>query len=922
MALKIALNMGRTPAQASLKALAEADFPLSAELYCLCADKAEADQAQNFWTSLKKSVSAPSHKAFFAGEFSSLENAANALFLNSQREDDFLLFLSSNIALEKDALKRMIASLKADPGVAGANPLLLAGWLKGAERRAAFAGLAFDCQKQLHYLYEGALAENPLLKKERFFQLAHPGALLLRAEDFAAVGGFQDSLGFLAFPSLCLSLLKLRPKGFACLPQALGALWDKFDSWDVCGLWNSVLQRGRLDTGVARTDYPEICLGDGMGYGLDPWLNEGPVHIPDLSDSPAVRRWQEWRYNPRPASLLAFLSSLQEEERAVGVELARNRPSSLPRTLQYYRAQADKLSELAGSSYPALTGMVEAWRKKTRQFHYRELKPGIELLKKAGIYNCSLDTSPAVFDAWVETAEKFERLEVSGSWPGIAVIMPVWNPRPEFLKTAIESALGQTYSDFTLCIADDASAKREIRPLLESFAREDKRVRIKFRDSNGHISRATNTALEMASEPYAAFMDHDDLLAPQALGEVARLLFNRPDLGFIYSDEDVIDESNVRRNPVFKPDFDRDLFFAGHLSVYDTDLVRRIGGLRPGVEGSQDQDLARRAAELLDESRIAHIPKILYHWRVHEESTAGSVQAKPYIVEATRKVLLEAAARDGRLASWPGEKRSKHFKLLYQPRRDLSCSVVLLTGKTSPGRALLETVKDLERYVRTEIFVQPLSRSAPKVKGLPSLPYAGEEIPAACNSAAFKAGGDIILFLAADLEPAEECRLEQLAEMASLPRIAMAGGAIWSGGSLLNGGWQPNADGLPFPLLQGFNQINAENSAWGQILLPRRVLGVPWQCMAVKGELARGGAFLNEKYGSLATVEFAIRAMRTNRFAAMNPWVNLRTNSSPRPPDGAEINFLRENYGEEIAVCGLRNPNLRAAWDKDWTLAL
>lgn len=919
MKLRIIISSDNYPVVTALSALKGCLPAISVKIYCLLNNEIDIEPVKNECEILKDTSFINSYNIYTLRDFSSVPLLANHIFSNRGAED-YILFLSSNVLLEKDSLDRMLNCMAADACVAGVNPFLSAEWLQALEKRMAFMGLAFDFQKKLHYLYEGILFDSKLVMEERFFQIAHPGCLLIRADDFRKVGGFKAELGFLAFPELCLQILHLRPRGYACVPGAFGRMRYKFDSWSFCGAWDSILQRGRLETGNIKLDYADFCRADGIQYGCDGWLAEGPTHLPDLSESPAVRCWQEWRYHPKPATLLPFLASLPVEERFAGVELARNRPASLPQTFQYYQVQADKLRREAQGSSCAIISQLDKWLAKSRRFHYGELKPGIELLKKAGIYNCSLDICPAIFDAWVEIAENFERLEISESWPEIAVLMPVWNPKPEFLRQAIESVIRQTYPNWQLCIADDASTKSEIRPLLENFANSSDRIRVKFREQNGHICRASNTALEMVDAPFTAFLDHDDLLSPHALAEVAGLIAQKPELGFIYTDDDRINEFNVRRNPVFRPDFDCDLFYTGHLATYNTQLIREIGGLRTGTEGAQDTDLSFRATELLDNGQIAHIPHILYHWRVHEESTAGSLQAKPYVIEAGRKVYLDAAARQGRQAEWVDKGSPGLFRLLHYPIKRSLCSIIFLMADRKPSERLLANVRQLEKYADLKIYLQPLGNITTSIESCTLLPRVSGGIACACNEAAASVAGDVLLFLAADLEPVYDCRLEQLLELAMLPHIAMASANIWHAGKLASGGWYPNENGLPFLLLQGKDMLEVKNSAWGQMYLPRHVLGAPWQCMAVKKEFCQSGKFLDESYGSFATVDFGLRAMRQNKFVAITPWVNWQTDIVSAPPGEAEMRFVVDNRGAEIAACGLRNPNLRAAPGNDWTI--
>lgn len=917
--IKILASAAGYPLAPCLESLEAALDGIPAELFLLASPVTEETRA--ICAALKKRGVILSFAFFPREQFPSGHALANKLFL--QIDPSPIFFLRSDILPAESCLPALLRQLDSDVDIAGVNPRLSAGWLAGEEKRVAFMGLALDYQERLHYLYEGTLLGGRLAAGKRRFQLAHPGAFLARGEDFQTVGGFRPELGHLAHAALCVALSTIRPGGFACPEEAGGVLLDRFDSWSACALWDSILARGRLKITGLRPDYAEFCHADGLGYGCDSWLCEGPAAFPDAPASQPVESWLEWRRHPRPASLLAYLLSLPPHLRETAVELCRNRPSSLPRTLQYYLAQAEKIITAADGAESALAEAISGWQKRVRRFHYGELKPGIELLKKAGIYNCSLDVCPGVYDAWVETAENFTRLEPGMDWPEIAAVMPVWNPDRRFLAEAIGSVLGQTYGKWQLCIADDASTDAEIRPLLESFRDRDQRIKIEFRQTNGHICQASNTALDLVDAPFTAFFDHDDLLSPHAFMEVAALAAKKPDLGLIYSDDDRIDENNVRRSPFFKPEYGWGLFEnPGHLSVYATKLLREAGGLRPGMEGAQDTDLCFRIGERLAPGRIAHIPKILYHWRVHANSTAASVQAKPYVIEGAKKALLEAAARRGLAALEIAVEKNRIFNLFRPPPRETRCAVILLLGEEAPSPGLLASIGKLADFVQLKIYGQPLRENSPPPSCCEPLPFAPGGYAGACNAAARRTEGDVLLFLAASLEPGEICRLEQLVEFALRPAIAMAGANIWQGGALANGGWQPDADGAPFRLLRGIGKKEAEISAWGWLIQARHVLGCPLECMAARREFCQDGNFLESAFGPLATVDFALRAMRRNSFAAMTPWVEWRSSKPSREPARAEMTALLARWQAEIAACGLRDANLKAAPDGDWTLIL
>ncbi len=224
--------------------------------------------------------------------------------------------------------------------------------------------------------------------------------------------------------------------------------------------------------------------------------------------------------------------------------------------------------------------------------------------------------------------------------PVISVVMPVYNVDPRWLRAAIDSVKSQIYPHWHLCIADDASTRDDTREVLRGLI-DDDRIRVVFRDENGHICRATNTAAEQATGDFVAFMDQDDVLEPHALFEIARLLQDHPDADLVYTDEDKMSAEGERFDPHFKPDWSPVLLlgynYVNHLTCVRRSLFQSLGGLRVGYEGAQDYDLLLRIARRTD--RIHHVRKVLYHWRAIPESTASSAQVKPIVATAARAAL-------------------------------------------------------------------------------------------------------------------------------------------------------------------------------------------------------------------------------------------------------------------------------------------
>jgi len=247
------------------------------------------------------------------------------------------------------------------------------------------------------------------------------------------------------------------------------------------------------------------------------------------------------------------------------------------------------------------------------------------------------------YHEWIAKEESTPTDRQPSARPLISVIVPVYKTELRYLEEMLESVLSQSYGNWELCIVDDASGKREIEDLLREYARRDSRIKLFFREENGHISKACNSALEMAEGEYAVFLDHDDRIRPNALHEIALAISENPDLKLIYSDEDKIDERGKRYDPHFKPEWNRDLFYSqnyiAHLAAIDMRLMKELGGFREGFEGSQDYDLYLRVIERIDDSQIHHIDKILYHWRATKGSTAKNPEAKSYSTVAGVRAL-------------------------------------------------------------------------------------------------------------------------------------------------------------------------------------------------------------------------------------------------------------------------------------------
>lgn len=232
--------------------------------------------------------------------------------------------------------------------------------------------------------------------------------------------------------------------------------------------------------------------------------------------------------------------------------------------------------------------------------------------------------------------------------PLISILLPTYNTPEEYLRECIDSISIQSYPRWELCIADDNSSDKNVVKIIKDYQARDTRIKLIERKKNGHISESTNSALSIATGEFVALMDHDDILWPNALYEMVKAINENPKVDLLYSDEDKIDGTGkIHSYPFLKPNFSPEFLescnYITHFSCIRTSVMQKIGGFRKGYEGAQDWDLFIRIGEITD--AIIHIPKILYSWRIHAASTASDTDAKPYVYEAQRKLLVDHIER-------------------------------------------------------------------------------------------------------------------------------------------------------------------------------------------------------------------------------------------------------------------------------------
>jgi len=494
----------------------------------------------------------------------------------------------------------------------------------------------------------------------------------------------------------------------------------------------------------------------------------------------------------------------------------------------------------------------------------------------------------------------------------IAILMPTFESDEALLRACLDSVQAQTYPHWRLCVADDASRAPRVRATLDAYARDDARIRVVYRDTNGHIAAASNSALELVGAPYVALLDHDDLLAPQALAEVALALAARPGAAVIYSDEDKIDRACRRHDPHFKPEFDPALLrsqnYVSHLGVYRTDLLRAVGGFRPGFEGAQDWDLALRCVERVPPCDVVHVPQVLYHWRAVEGSTAVSLAAKPYAAAASLRTVAGHWERAGVAARvTPGP--DGHFVRAdpLAPGR-IGTTVVVLGAAGEPLARVAEAWREALGPAAEDVFAFATSAvAAPADAFDPSPPELDPGVAATIVAGIAGARGDVLLFVpaAASPPPAEDMRA--LLAHAMQPDNGPVGVALVDGWGMNGGGaWRLDPDAIATTLYGG--QVRGMPGAFLRDRLVHRVSAVRGDAMAIRRELwERLGGFdadcLARRYHD---VDLGLRAAAAGAPPLYHGGIEWRLarpvrTLAPRTDRGGDAEAVRRRWGGRLA---------------------
>ncbi len=486
-----------------------------------------------------------------------------------------------------------------------------------------------------------------------------------------------------------------------------------------------------------------------------------------------------------------------------------------------------------------------------------------------------------------ERGEQAEELPTDG--PLLSIVIPAYRPALWYFEECVESIIDQTYQRWELCLCDDGSGQPELRASMEAFAARDSRIKAMALEQNGGISRATNRALAAATGEFVILVDQDDLVEPDALAEIARVVSAVDDADVVYSDEDKLDEIGRPCQPNFKPDWDPELLlshpYLGHLTAIRLDLLRRIGGFRPEFDGSQDFDVMLRSTELA--RRVVHIPKVLYHWRIVAGSAAGDPAAKPWAYAASRRVVDDAVSRRG----IRGRVESGPIAGTYRVRREITstptvCVIIPFRDQAALTEACLRSLERSPGYPISEVLLVDNGSIEPETRvlrarlearpGTRVLDYPGPFNWAAINNlAAAASGADMLLFLNNDIEATSEGWLHALVELGQRPEVGAVGARLlYPDGSLQHAGVVLGVGGIASHIFNGKPSGQSGYGGWDRVV--RSYSALTAACMLVRREVfAELGGFDEALPVAYNDTDFCIRLGQAGYRLLYTPYAEL-----------------------------------------------
>ncbi len=503
------------------------------------------------------------------------------------------------------------------------------------------------------------------------------------------------------------------------------------------------------------------------------------------------------------------------------------------------------------------------------------------------------------------------------SQPLVSILTPVFDTPVSWLREAVDSVLAQAYENWELLLIDDGSTATDLLGALPGLGARDRRIRLVTLESHRGISAALNKGLDVAEGQWLTFLDHDDVLEPDALFQNVRLIQENPGLDLIYSDEDKLTEAGFD-SPILKPDWSPDFFlscnYLCHMIFMRRDLVREVGGFQPQFDGSQDYDLLLRVSERTN--RIHHIPRVLYHWRRSENSSASDVRQKPGQLEASWRAIEAHLKRRGEQAYVAVDWRTHAFYVRRELREAKKISVIIPSSHGPESlKRFLENVISKTSYPNYGIvIVQVGDRDRVHEAGTD---FRVLHFPDAANASAAKnyvvqqTDSPWLLFLDIGVEPIETDWLTIMAEHVQRPEVGAVGARLINpNGKIEHAGLVLGVNGIAQPAFHGFP---AEHPGVNrQLQMVRNYSAVSGACMLTRRDVFQQiGGFDEMLSDEFAEIDLCLKMRRAGYLIVYTSFAKLYWNAVARAKsDFTGEAIMRQRWSDVLEQDPYYNPNL------------
>jgi len=507
--------------------------------------------------------------------------------------------------------------------------------------------------------------------------------------------------------------------------------------------------------------------------------------------------------------------------------------------------------------------------------------------------------------------------------PCITIVTPVFNTPVEWLTECVESVLAQTYESWELILVDDDSTDPEMLKCLRELGARDERIVLAKDDQRGGISAASNHGLELAEGEWVGFLDHDDVLEPDALFQNVKWLQDRRDADLIYSDEDKLTEQGFD-SPIFKPDWSPDYFlscnYICHLTLIRRELLRKIGGFRSEFDGAQDYDLFLRIIEQTD--RIDHIPRVLYHWRRSITSTADNIRRKPGSLETGRLALEAYLERKRELGHVTVDWRTHAYWIKRQLREAKKISIIIpVRDRVDLLERCLNSLTSKTDYAPYEIVIVDNESQSEEARAYFArckhrvLHYSGPfNFSAINNFAVEQTDSPWLLFLNNDTEVIDGDWLTVLAEHVQRPEVGAVGPKLlYPDDTVQHAGIVMGVGGIAEHAFRG--AAADEPGVCRQLQTTRNYSAVTGACLLTRRDVFdEVGGFDEEQLPvTFSDVDLCLKMRRLGYRVIYVPFAKLyhHESASRRPAvEPLETGVMRERWSEVIEQDPYYNPNL------------